>query len=176
MDAIEVSEGSAVLVVGATGRVGTFAIQLAAAERARVIATARPGDEDLVTAPGAAETVDYTGDLAVAIRDRYPNGIDGLIDLVNRDPGAFSALTDLVREGGRAASALGGAGESTEIDGVAVSNINSNPAHLATVGEMVVAGTLRVSTRKVYPLADAAAALEDFTNQHTLGKLIVSMA
>ena len=63
VDAVAPTCGRAVLVVGATGGVGTFAIQLAALRGAHVIASVRPGDEGFVTDLGAAETVDYTGDV-----------------------------------------------------------------------------------------------------------------
>jgi NADPH:quinone reductase-like Zn-dependent oxidoreductase len=175
VEAVAPASGDAVLVVGATGGVGTFAIQLAAARGAHVVASARPGDEGLVTSLGAAATVDYTGDVIATIRALHPDGLGGLIDLVNRDHEAFAAISRLVRPGGHAASAVGGAGGSTEIDGVVVSNIGSDPSHLGALADMIVAGTLRVAITSTYLLADAARALEDFTDQHTVGKRIISM-
>jgi NADPH:quinone reductase-like Zn-dependent oxidoreductase len=173
VNALEPAEGDRVLIVGATGGVGSFAIQLAAARGAQVIASFRPGDEEFVTGLGAAETVDYTADLVATIRSRYPDGVDGVIDLVNRDPAAFASLAALVREGGRAASSVGGAGENTEIGGVAVSNANGNPALLGTLGGLVADGTLRAPIGPTYPLDDAATALHDFTAEHSLGKRLI---
>lgn len=173
--AADPSEGARVLIVGATGGVGTFAIQLATLRGAHVIASVRPGDEDFVIGLGAAETVDYTGDVVAAIRDRYPDGIDAVIDAVNRDHDAFAALTGVVREGGRAASVVGGAGESSQIGEVTVSNAGGNPAYLPAVAELVVQGKLRVAIRRTYALADAAKALQDFANEHTLGKLVITI-
>src|SRR5947207_8977848 len=60
VEAVDPGPGARVLIVGATGGVGTFAIQLAALRGAHVIASVRPGDEDFITGLGAAETVDYT--------------------------------------------------------------------------------------------------------------------
>lgn len=175
VETVDPKDGATVLVMGATGGVGSFAIQLVARRAARAIASVRPGDEDFVTGLGAAETVDYTGDLASTVRQRYPHGVDALIDLVNRDPGAFTALVALVREGGRALSAVGGAGEATEVGGVTVSNIGGNPRHLVPLAGLVREGKLRAAIRRTYPLADAAQALTDFTNEHTLGKLVITM-
>ncbi len=169
------SEGDRILIVGATGGVGTFAIQLAARRGARVIASVRPGDEEFVTGLGAAETVDYTGDVGAALRERHPDGIDGVIDAVNRDQEAFAALTEVIRAGGRATSVVGGAGESTQIGDVAVSNTGSDPGHLPALAGFVVHGQLRVAIRRTYPLADAATALHDFTTEHTLGKLVITV-
>jgi NADPH:quinone reductase-like Zn-dependent oxidoreductase len=165
-----------VLVVGATGGVGTFAIQLAARRGARVIATALPGDEGLVTDLGAAETIDYTGDLVAAIRELHPDGIDALIDAVNRDPSVFADLAGLVRDGGHAASVVGGAGEATAIAGVTVSNVGGNSAHLAALAGFVAAGDVRVAINRTYPLDDAAQALADFAAEHSVGKRVIAVA
>ena len=73
------------------------------------------------------------------------------------------------------ASTRGAAGESSEIDGVQVLNANGNPGHLATLGEFAEKGDLRVPVRRIYPIADAAKGLEDFTNEHTVGKLVITM-
>ena len=173
--AIDPSEDATVLIVGATGGVGTFAIQLAAVRGARVIASVMPGDEDVVTALGAAETVDYTKDVIGAVRERHPEGIDAVIDLVHHDPGEFGALVALVRAGGRAASALGGAGDATEIGEVQVQNAGGDPSHLGALASMMEEGTLKAAIRRTYPLADAAQALADFTNNHTVGKLVITM-
>lgn len=176
VQAVGPSDGSTVLIVGATGGVGSFAIQLAALRGARVIASVRPGDEDFVTGLGAAETVDYTGDVVAEMRRRHPNGIDAVIDGVNRDRAAFTRLVALVHDGGRAASVVGGAGEATEIGGVAVSNVGGNPERLSDMADLVVKGELRVAIRRTYPLADAAQALQDFANEHTLGKLVITLS
>lgn len=175
VEAVDPTEGSRALIVGATGGVGSFAIQLAATRGAHVIASIRPGDEEFVMGLGAAETVDYTGDVSSTVRDRYPSGIDALIDAVNRDHDAFAALAGAVRAGGRATSVVGGAGESSEIDGVKVSNAGGNPAHLPALADLVVEGRIRVAIRRTYPLAHAVQALQDFANEHTLGKLVISM-
>jgi NADPH:quinone reductase len=175
VNAIDPSRGATVLVVGATGGVGTFAIQLAAARGAHVIATIKPGDEDVVTGLGAGETVDYSSDVLGAVRERHPDGIDSVIDLVNRDPGEFGALAGVVRAGGRAVSAVGGAGETTEIDGVAVRNIGSDPSHLGVLASMVGEGRLRAEIKRTYPLKDAAKALTGFAAEHKVGKLVITM-
>jgi NADPH:quinone reductase-like Zn-dependent oxidoreductase len=175
VEAADPSDGSRVLIVGATGGVGSFAIQLSALRGAHVIASVRPGDEDFVAGLGAAETVDYTGDIIAAIRERYPEGIDAVIDAVNRDHDAFAALAGVVREGGRAASTVGGAGKASQIGGVSVSNPGGNPALLTALADLIVQGKIRVAIRQRYPLADAAQAVQDFANEHTLGKLVITM-
>jgi NADPH:quinone reductase-like Zn-dependent oxidoreductase len=150
-------------------------VQLARLRGAHVIASIRPGDEGFANDLGAAETVDYSGDLAGDIRQRYPDGIDAVIDAVSSDADSFGAIAALVRDGGHVASTRGAAGESTEIGGVHVFNANGNPGHLAVLGELVANGEVRVPVRRTYALVDAAKAIEDFTTEHTVGKLVITM-
>ncbi len=175
IEALDVGEGDRVLVVGATGGVGTFAIQLAALRGAHVIATVRPGDEAFVTDLGAAETLDYTTDPNAALRERYPDGLDAALDAVNRDQAAFVTLAGLVCDGGHATSVVGGAGDAVDIGGVMVSNTGGNPGHLRELADLVVRGSVRVAVRHTYPLDQAAQALHDFATEHTLGKLVISV-
>lgn len=109
LDAVGVGKADTLLVVGASGGVGSFATRFASARGVRVVATARPGAEERhVRAAGAAETVDWSaGDVAAALRDRHPAGVTAVIDLVDRDPAAFTPLvTAALAAGGRAASTL----------------------------------------------------------------------
>jgi NADPH:quinone reductase-like Zn-dependent oxidoreductase len=80
LDSAEVSGSDTVLVSGATGGVGAFAVQLAKGRGARVIATAR-GDHEaaFVRDLGADAAVDYEGDLAAAVREEASDGVDVVI-------------------------------------------------------------------------------------------------
>src|SRR4051812_28483333 len=69
LDALNVQAGETMFIAGATGGVGSIALQLAVAAGATVIATARPGqEEEYVRGLGAAHTVDYTRDVAPAVQ------------------------------------------------------------------------------------------------------------
>ena len=175
VDELGISRDAPVLVLGATGGVGSYAVQLLRLSGAHVIASVRSGDERFVTDLGAAETVDYKGDLAAEIRQRYPDGLDAVVDAVSPDPGTFGGIAALVRAGGWAVSTRGGAGENTRIGEVQAFNATGNPGHLTALGDLVVKGDVRVPVRKTYPLADAAKALEDFQTEHTVGKLVITM-
>ena len=63
----------------------------------------------------------------------------------------------------------------TDLDGARVANANANPAHLLPLADLVVNGALTVPVRNAYPLADAAQAITDFADQHTVGKLVITM-
>jgi len=174
IEAVEPGDGEVVLIIGATGGVGHFAIQLARVRGAHVLATVRPGDEGFVTDLGASETVDYTRDAVAAIRERYPDGVDAVIDAVSPDGSAFRQVVAAVRTGGRAVSTRGAA-EGEETDGVSVANANGNPAHLTALADLVVAGKVRVAVTHTYGLDDAAQALSDLHEHHTLGKLVITV-
>src|SRR3954470_5532152 len=73
LEALSIQSGETVLISGATGGVGSIAVQLAVAAGATVIGTARPGqEEEYVRGLGAGRTVDYTGDIAAAVKAIAP--------------------------------------------------------------------------------------------------------
>ena len=176
VDAVDAGPGDVVVIAGATGGVGSFAVQLATQRGATVIATARPGEEAaFVQGLGASDTVDYSsGDVAGAIRAKYPDGVTALIDLVNRDD-AFGPMAALVSEGGRIATTLGAA----DVDALAARQVRATnvmgsptPEKLATLAEAAAAGSLRVEVQRTYPLEKANEALQAFSGG-TLGKLVL---
>ncbi len=84
---------------------GVFAVQLAAAMGAEVIATARPDADRWIRQLGAAQTADYTAaDVVEQVRRTHPGGVDAVLDLT-RDSARFSQYAGLVRDGGAAVSA-----------------------------------------------------------------------
>ena len=179
VDAVDVRPGQIVVVAGATGGVGSIVVQLAAQRGATVVATAKPGDEDeLVRRLGAAETVDYgSGDVAEALRARYPDGVDALVDMVNRDD-AFAAMVALIRPGGRVATTLGAA----DIDAlkereIHATNVMGAPTteKLAALAAQVADGRLSIEVQATYPLEDAASALAAFA-AGARGKLVLTVA
>ncbi len=178
VDAIDPRPGDTVLVMGATGGVGSFAVQLAVARGARVLASARPGLEtDLVVGLGASEAIDYTvPDLTDAIRRLAPDGVAGLIDTVNRGE-AFAPLAALVQDGGRAATPLGAADVAALAErGIVATNVRGAPTTetLATLAELAAGGALQVPIQATFPLEDYAMAVEAFT-AGTRGKLVLTV-
>ncbi|HVN61954.1 MAG TPA: NADP-dependent oxidoreductase [Gaiellaceae bacterium] len=179
VDAVDPHPGDVVLVIGAGGGVGSFAVQLAARRGATVIASAKPGDEQRLLDLGAAETVDYTGgDLVAAVRERHPDGVRSLIDLVNHGD-AFMLAVALVQAGGRAASPLGAANAdelaAREITGTNVMGSHPGPAGLARLAESAAAGELKVVIDSIRPLDEVPAAVEEFARGKR-GKVVVSIA
>jgi NADPH:quinone reductase len=179
VDTLDPSEGERVLVVGATGGVGSFAVQLAAKRGAKVIATAQPEDEDYLRDLGAAQTVDHTReDVVSVVRERYPDGIEGLADFANFADG-FAPLAELVAPGGRAASTLGAAdAEQLAARDVRATNVvgTPDPALLARLAELADSRELRVPVQRTFSLEEATDGLDAFQGGHVRGKLAISVA
>jgi NADPH:quinone reductase-like Zn-dependent oxidoreductase len=173
LDAAELAAGQTVLIAGATGGVGTIAVQLAAQAGARVIATAH-GDEErrLVTGLGAAEVVDYRQDVGAQVRAAHPDGVDAVLHFAG-DPGA---VLPLVRAGGRLASTLIMSPEQIPSDTVTVKAIYAVPAAevLNGLADAVASGRLTVPVQRTYSLDEVPAALRDFA-QGSLGKLAITV-
>src|SRR5215208_2543961 len=179
VDALDPSEGDRVLVVGATGGVGSYAVQLAAKRGAKVIATARQEDEDYLRDLGAKEMIDYTReDVVSAIRERYPEGIEGLADFANYADG-FASLAELCAPGGGVASTLGAA----DSEGLAAKDVRAtnvmgrpDPVLLRRLGELADSGKLRVPLQRTFSLEEATSGLDAFQREHVLGKFAISVA
>jgi NADPH:quinone reductase-like Zn-dependent oxidoreductase len=176
VDAVNPKEGETVLIVGATGGVGSYAIQLAARRGARVIATARRTNEAFARQLGATEVVNHTRrDLVEAVRAAHPAGIEAVIDLVS-DSEALSRIAGLVKEGGRLASSVYAADvEDLVRRGVEAINIGVPPdaRQLEELSRMVDAGELSVRLERALPLERAPEALEESRTGHVRGKIVL---
>jgi NADPH:quinone reductase len=172
-DALALSQGATVLVVGASDGVGAFAVQLAARAGATVLAPGLPEDHDYLRGLGVGEVLDRNGDVAAQVRERHPDEVDALLDLVSQSPDQLNAYAAVVRDDGRIASSVGAAGE-----GPGRSNVAAVPTaeQLERLAGLLADGTLRVPIQAGYPLAQADQALKALSTQHTQGKLAIDVA
>ncbi len=172
IDALDPKPGEIVLISGATGGVGSLAVQLAKQRGATVIATARPEDADFVTGLGADETVDYAADLSAAVRAKHPDGIDAIVHAA----GDGAQLATLLKPGGRIASTIGLTAEQVDGSGVQVTAIMGMPTTdiLGRLATAAVNGDLTVPIDRTYALQDAGQALQDFTAGKR-GKLAITV-
>ncbi len=165
LDALDLQKGDSLLINGATGGVGSFAIQIARAQGLRVIATARAGAEARhVRDLGAEETIDWSnGNLSVAVRSLRPDGVEGVIDLVSRNTQSFTEIAGNARPGGKAVTTLSAA--PVEATG-AISMLNihstSDASLLQRLADLVLQGSVRVPLVDVFPFEriDEAFALQ----------------
>jgi NADPH:quinone reductase len=161
-DALALAPGDKVLVVGATGGVGSVAVQLAARAGATVLAPALPEDEDYLRDLGVSEVLDRRAGTA-------PDGIDALLDLVSYGQDGFEAFAAGLKEGGRGVSPIGAAG-----DGPGRSNVmaTATTENLERLGRLLQDG-VRIPIQRSYELAEAGDALQALAGSHKHGKLAV---
>lgn len=177
----EIVAGQTVLIVGASGGVGTFAVQLAATRGARVLATARPDAAEQLGSLGASETVDYgQASLAEQVAEIEPGGVDVLLDLIS-DPEPFAANLELVRDGGRAISLRYAAqAESLGSERIDVGNFNLRehpraPDFLEALTAAIDSEHLRVVVESEILLAEAPAALVSHGLRGARGKIVIKL-
>ncbi len=175
VDQARVSQGATVLIVGATGGVGTYAVQLAKARGATVIATSLPEDDAWIGNLGATEAVEYSGDVPAQVCERHADGIDALIVAVPVGD-AIGALTDLVRDGGAIASTVGGLDEEALGGrGISASNVYSQafPDSYAEVLGLAADGALTVPITRTFGFDEAAEALGLVGDRRSRGKVAI---
>lgn len=161
-----------VLVNGAAGGVGHFAVQLARTRDAHVIAVASGRHEKFLRGLGADEFVDYTTTTTV------PDvAADHVIDMV-AGPHAYRLLP-AVRDGGTITPVFWGEYHRDEAATRGItfvgSQVRSNGAQVAELARLIDDGAVRVGIDSVYPLADAAKAHERGERGHLQGKIVLTV-
>lgn len=146
--------GQRVLIVGAGGAVGGYAVQLAKQAGVHVIATASPRSRDRITAAGADEVIDHT---ATSVTAAVAEPVDVLLNLAPIAPEDFVALVAHVRDGGVVVSTTawmptpGDEGRGVRAETVFV---RSDAEQLAQLVALVDRGALRVDVAERVPLAE----------------------
>ena len=170
---LAVGPGASVAVVGASGGVGSFAVQLAAARGAKVIAVARPGAETRLRGLGAREVVDVSG-WVERVRAAHPQGLDALLDLMS-DHAGFSSGLRLVKPGGRAATTVYAVDPDRVPAGVTAIAIDLQPSVelLEGVTQAVVERGLAVPIRRTIPLEESVAVLAEIRAGRAVGKTVI---
>lgn len=174
-DALGISKGETVIVHGASGGVGSLALQFAKWRGARVLATAdgRAGIR-FVRRLGADEAVDgKRGDIAAAAKRLAPDGVDAVLGLVG--PGLTSCLDALKKKGGRAAWPNGIDPAPRKRKGIRMKGYDAvtGVRELERLTRAVEGSKLRVAIAARYPLARAADAHRRLERGHVFGKIVL---
>ncbi|MEU2562458.1 NADP-dependent oxidoreductase [Streptomyces longispororuber] len=170
---VPLTPGMTVLVNGAAGGVGHFAVQLAKGKGARVVAVASGRHERFLRKLGADEFIDYTRTRAADV----VSGVDLVIDTVG-GPDSSRFLPVLKRGGTMLPVFLAEYDpEETARLGITVSNIQvrSHGAQLAEIGRLFDEGKLQVGVDSTYPLPEAARAHRRAAQGHLQGKIVLTV-
>ena len=173
IDTAKLKAGQTVLIHGGSGGVGSFAIQIAKAHGAKVIATASTANQELLKQLGADVAIDYT-------KQNFENvakDVDVVLDSIGKDTLARSY--GVVKKGGIIVSLvarpdpaeLGKHG----IRGEALS-VDPNSDELSEIGKLIDEKKINVIVSQTFPLSEARKAQEQVATGHTRGKIVLKVA
>lgn len=187
-DTARLQPGQKVLINGASGGVGTFAVQIAKAFGAEVTAVCSTRNLDLVHSLGADHVIDYTKEDYTADGQRY----DVIYDLVNNR--SFAERRHILKPGGICVIAgVGGSGMHKETLPNAVGvltaflrskfgrerfvpfGVDINKKDLGVLRDLTESGKMRPALTRTYPLTETAAAYNYLETGHAQGKIAISV-
>ncbi len=173
IDTAKLSHGQTVLIHGGSGGVGTFAIQIAKARGAKVIATASTANQDLLKGLGADVVIDYTKQKF----EDVAKDVDVVLDSVGKDTLARSY--GVVRKGGFIVTLVARIDQAElnkhGIHGASLS-VEPNSDELSEIGKLIDEKKIKVVVSQTFPLAEAKRAQEQVATGHTRGKIVLKIS
>jgi NADPH:quinone reductase-like Zn-dependent oxidoreductase len=173
VDVAKLQPGQTILIHGGSGGVGSFAIQIAKARGAHVIATASTANQDLLKQLGADVAVDYT---KTKFED-VAKDVDAVLDPVGKETLARSY--GVVKKGGIVMSLVARPDPAElkkhRIRGAGIS-VHPDTEDLAEIAQLIDAGKIKPIVTQVLPLSEAIAAQQQAATHHTRGKVVLRIA
>jgi enoyl reductase len=166
---LRVAAGETLLIHGATGGVGTVAVQLARSAGVTVIGTASPANHDYLRSLGAIP-VAYGDGLVSRVRALAPNGIDAALDLAGGEAitASLALVADIDRIGTTVDAEAAQKYRIRRLRGV------RSAQTLAALADLHSKGELQILIAATYPLDQAAAAHHDLETGHIRGKIVLT--
>lgn len=173
LDLLDLAAGQWLLVTGAAGALGGFALELAEIRGLRTIAVAASNDEALVRRLGAHEFVARTDNLGAAVRRVVPHGVDGALDAAL----AGMPALDAVRDGGALVAVSAGSAP-LPLRGTRVHNvwIRANAPGLAQLAALADAGRLTPRIASIERLDAVAAAHDRLAAGGVRGRIVLKLS
>jgi NADPH:quinone reductase-like Zn-dependent oxidoreductase len=173
IETAKLSAGQTVLIHGGSGGVGHFAIQIAKARGAKVIATASTPNQDLLKQLGADQSIDYT---KTKFEDVVKN-VDVVLEAARSD--ALARSYGVVKRVGIIVS-ITGPPDQAELDkhGIRGSSVMAHPDAnvLDELGKLIDAKKITPLVSQVFPLSEASKAHEQIETRHTRGKIVLKVS
>src|SRR5947207_6967996 len=173
IDSGKIDNGQTVLIHGGSGGVGSFAIQIAKARGAKVIATASTAHQSLLKELGVDQAIDYT---TTKFEDVVKD-VDVVLNCVRAD--ALGRSYAVVKKGGVVVS-ITDEPDQTECAKRALqcSRLGAHPEAkvLDELTKLIEAGKIKPVVSQTFPLAEASKAHEQIETHHTLGKIVLKVA
>src|SRR6478735_2792207 len=173
VDVAKLQPGQTILIHGGSGGVGSFAVQIAKARGARVIATASTKNQDLLKQLGADVAVDYT---KTKFED-VAKDVDAVLDPVGKETLARSYA--VVKKGGIVMSLVARPDPAElkkhGIRGTGISS-HADAKDLAQIAQLIDAGKIKQIVTEVLPLGEGVKAQQQAATHHTRGKVVLRIA
>jgi NADPH:quinone reductase-like Zn-dependent oxidoreductase len=173
VDTAQLHAGQTILIHGGSGGVGSFAVQIAKARGARVIATASTANQDILKQLGADVAVDYT---KTKFED-VAKDVDAVLDPVGKE--TLERSYGVVKKGGIVMSLVARPDpaelEKRGIHGAAIS-VHADAGDLAEIAHLIDAGKIKPIVTQVLSLSEAIAAQRQAATHHTRGKVVLRVA
>jgi NADPH:quinone reductase-like Zn-dependent oxidoreductase len=173
IDTAKIDKDQTILIHGGSGGVGSFAIQIAKARSAKVIATASTEHQTLLKQLGVDQAIDYT---TTKFED-VAKDIDVVLNCVRAD--ALSRSYGVVKKGGIIVS-ITDEPDKTECakHGIRGNRLGAHPDSkvLEELTKLIEARKMTPIVSQTFPLADASKAHQQIETHHTLGKIVLKVA
>ena len=169
----KLSAGQTVLIHGGSGGVGSFAVQIAKARGAKVIATASTANQEFLKQLGADVAIDYTKQKF----EDVAKDVDVVLDSIGKD--TLSRSYGVVKKGGIIVSLVASPKEfELEKHGIRGTGLDVEPTseELAEIGKLVDDKKIKVIVSQTFPLSEAVKAHEQVATRHTRGKIVLKIA
>lgn len=165
------------LVLGATGGVGSFAIQIAKAVGAKVVAVASKKNIAYAISLGADDFIDYTaGNLKEEVAQRFPDKFDLVFDCVGKE--ILDQAYHFTKPGGRLVSILGQVNQEEAEKHKVIFHyhfVEPNVKNLNQISQWIGEGKVKIHVDARFPLDEAARAHEMIEKGHTTGKIVLEV-
>ncbi len=172
-DAAKLEGDETVLILGASGGVGSMAIQLANWKGARVIGVAGSSNQKYMQKLGADKTIDYSkGDVGEAVNELAPDGVDVIFHCSRGD--SLKQSADTLKENGRLISITNSNPDRRDDVYFEYVFVEPNAVQLQHLAELADEGHLGVHVSKTYNLEETAEALGEIETLHTRGKIVIT--
>lgn len=171
-DAGNLQEGQTVLILGASGGVGSLAIQLAKAKGARVIGVASKRNHAHMKKLGADETVDYKDvNIGNTVKNIIPDGVDLIFDCASGE--TLHQSLSALKSTGMLVSILNHGENIDKHIRFQYVFVEPNATELAHLCELAEKGKLQVPVSKTFNLDNAVEAFKQIETHHTTGKIVI---
>ena len=171
----ELKKNQTILILGASGGVGTLAIQLAKSVGANVIGVASKANHDYMKDLGADITIDYNDHhVGEAVQKVQPEGVDLIFHCSRGDSFAQVMETGVLKDGGKIASITKSKPDINDDIEFKYVFVEPNSEQLEHIAALADNGKIKVPISKTYSLEETGEALQEIEKLHTRGKLIIT--